>query len=250
MDLTTIIILILAGLVAGFINTLAGSGSMITLPLLIFLGLPANVANGTNRIAIFLQSIVGLAKFQKKKVLHWKNGLYLSIIATVGAIFGAITATQISAENMETIIGILLFVMLFSIFLKPKKWMKEFEEGTTTKTIPWWNYILFLGIGFYGGFIQMSTGILILTSLVLGANYDLIRANALKLLIVILYTPFAIYIFYVNNQIDWTYGLVLAIGNIAGAWIAASLALKNGVAVVRWVLIITVLASAVKLLFF
>ena len=101
MELTTIGLLILAGLFAGFINTLAGSGSLITLPLLIFLGLPANVANGTNRIAVFLQSIVGLVKFQQKKVLDKKKGLYLSIIATCGAILGALLATQINAETVS-----------------------------------------------------------------------------------------------------------------------------------------------------
>jgi uncharacterized membrane protein YfcA len=195
MELTTIGLLILAGLFAGFINTLAGSGSLITLPLLIFLGLPANVANGTNRIAVFLQSIVGLVKFQQKKVLDKKKGLYYTNIRL-------------------------------------------------------WNYIAFFFIGFYGGFIQLSTGILILCSLVLGANYDLIRANALKLLIIVLYSPIVIYIFYVNDQIDWYYGLVLAIGNVGGAWIAAGLALKKGVVFVRWILILAVIVSAIKLIFF
>jgi uncharacterized membrane protein YfcA len=250
MELTTIGLLILAGLLAGFINTLAGSGSLITLPLLIFLGLPANVANGTNRIAVFLQSIVGLVKFQQKKVLDKKKGLYLSIIATCGAILGALLATQISAENMEKIIGVLLIVMLFSVFLNPRKWKKEYKTENLDTNIRLWNYIAFFFIGFYGGFIQLSTGILILCSLVLGANYDLIRANALKLLIVVLYSPIVIYIFYVNDQIDWYYGLVLAIGNVGGAWIAAGLALKKGVLFVRWILIIAVIISAIKLIFF
>ncbi|RME71099.1 MAG: sulfite exporter TauE/SafE family protein, partial [Chloroflexi bacterium] len=77
--------IIAAGFVAGFINTLAGSGSLVTLPLLIFAGLPANVANGTNRVAILLQNVVGVSSFRQQKVLDWRGGLKLALPAIIGS---------------------------------------------------------------------------------------------------------------------------------------------------------------------
>jgi uncharacterized membrane protein YfcA len=118
-------ILIIAGILAGFINTLAGSGSLITLPLLIFMGLPANVANATNRIGIFLQSAVGAATFRHQKVFDYKEGIWFAIPATFGSLAGAIAAVNLSSNLMETIIGGLLFFMFFIVLYKPEKWIQE-----------------------------------------------------------------------------------------------------------------------------
>jgi uncharacterized membrane protein YfcA len=108
-------ILIIAGIVAGFINTLAGSGSLITLPLLMFMGLPANIANATNRIGIILQSAVGAASFRQQKVFDYKEGIWFAVPATFGSLAGAIAAVNLSSDLMEKIIGGLLFFMFFMV---------------------------------------------------------------------------------------------------------------------------------------
>ena len=118
------VLIIGAGLIAGFINTLAGSGSLLTLPLLIFIGLPPNVANGTNRIAIMLQSLVGSMGFRKQGSLDLKTGLLLGIPSVVGSIAGALIALAISSKMMERVVGILLIIMFFVVLFKPEVWLK------------------------------------------------------------------------------------------------------------------------------
>jgi hypothetical protein len=241
------IAVIAAGLLCGFINTLAGSGSLITLPLLIFIGLPANIANGTNRVAILMQNIVGVSSFHQQKVLDFRRGLLLSIPAIGGAIIGALIAADLDEEMMRKVIGVLMVIMFFVIIIRPKRWLEGHPELAGRK-IGILQTILFFLIGIYGGFIQAGVGIFLLAGLVLGAGYDLVRGNAVKVLIILVFTIFALIIFVINDQVQWIVGFILAIGNMLGAWIASRLAVKKGAPFVRWILIIIVAASAVKLL--
>jgi uncharacterized membrane protein YfcA len=239
-------LIVLAGVFAGFINTLAGSGSLITLPLLIGLGLPANVANGTNRIAILLQNVVGVSSFKKQKVLDFRSSVKLVIPAVIGSVIGAIIAVDLNEEVMRKTIGGLLVFMFFIILWKPSKWLRE-QQGKSP--LPYWlRAIIFFLIGIYGGFIQAGVGFFLLSGLVLGAGYDLVRANAVKVLIILTYTAFALAVFIFNDQVNYTYGLILAAGNMIGAFLGASVAVKWGPKFVRYLLLITVLVAAAKLL--
>lgn len=241
-----IVLLVVAGVVVGFINTLAGSGSLISLPLLIFLGLPANVANGTNRVAILMQTVVSTSSFYKGRKLLPRSDARVAIPAGIGAIAGALLAVDTRPELLERIIGIVLILMLILIILKPKRFLEQHEPTVKNPVL---NFIVFLGIGFYGGFIQAGVGIFILMGLALSAGYDLVRANAVKNLIVLLYTPLALLIFALSGQVNWYAGLVLAAGNMIGAWLASRAAMKHGAGFVRWLLIVVIVASAAKLLF-
>jgi len=243
-----VILIVVVGFVAGYINTLAGNGSLITLPMLIFLGLPANVANGTNRIAIFLQNVVGVGSFYQQKQLNLKKDGIIALPAVAGAILGALVAVDINEQMMETIIGIIIVAMLILMLLKPKQFLQA--EGKLKQKTPWYAYLIFFVIGFYGGFIQAGTGLFILMGLSMSAGYDLVKANAVKLLIVLIYTPFAIYVFFMHDQIHWVAGLILAAGNMGGAFLASRMAVKHGAGFVRYVLIFIMAISAIKLLFF
>jgi uncharacterized membrane protein YfcA len=236
-----------AGFASGFINTLAGSGSLITLPLLIFLGLPATVANGTNRVAILLQNIVGVSSFRQQKVLDLRGGLLLAVPAIIGSLVGAQIAVNLDEETMRQVIGVLMVVMLVVILVRPKRWLVG-HEGDTSRRTGWVNLTIFFFIGVYGGFIQAGVGIFLLAGLVLGAGYDLVRANAVKLLIVLCFTIFALAVFVINDQVRWSVGLILAVGNMLGAWVASRMAVKRGAGFVRWILIAVVAISAVILL--
>jgi hypothetical protein len=241
------IALIIAGLAAGFINTVAGSGSLITLPLLIYIGLPANVANGTNRIGILFQTLVGVGSFQRQGMLEWRQALIPTIPAVIGAIVGAQIAVDLNELVMRRVIGVLMVFMLVLMIVNPDRWLRE---AATSRRIHsgWLGWIVMFGVGLYGGFIQVGIGVILLAGLVLGAGYDLVRANAVKLLIVLCYTPFAIAVFIRGDQVAWAPGLILAIGSMAGAWIAARMAVQKGVRFVRWFLIVVVVVSAVELL--
>jgi uncharacterized membrane protein YfcA len=243
------ILVVLAGMAAGFINTLAGSGSLITLPLLMFLGLPANVANGTNRISVLFQSMVGSAGFMRQKQLDIKTGLWLAIPTVIGSVAGALFALKLNDLMMKRAIGILLVVMFFMVLFKPEIWLKGKQSGGPVK-MKWLTFLIFFVIGLYGGFIQAGVGFFLLGGLVMGVGFDLIKANALKNLLVFLFTPFALVVFIVNHQVDYKAGLILAAGSMLGAWIATKIAVGRGTEFVRYVLLIAILGSAVKLIFF
>lgn len=239
-------LIVIAGIFAGFINTLAGSGSLITLPLLIGLGLPANVANGTNRIAILLQNVVGVSSFKKQKVLDFRSSVKLVIPAVIGSVIGAMIAVDINEEIMRKTIGGLLLFMFFVILWKPSRWLRE-QQGKAP--LPYWlRAIIFFFIGIYGGFIQAGVGFFLLSGLVLGAGYDLVRANAVKVLIILVYTAFALAVFIYNDQVNYTYGFILAAGNMIGAFLGAKVAVKWGPEFVRYLLLVTVIVAAAKLL--
>lgn len=246
MDFLQLTLLILAGFAAGFINTLAGSGSLITLPLLIFLGLPANVANGTNRVSVLLQNIVGVRAFRKTNILDLRGVLHLGIPAFLGSIIGARIAVNLNDELMETVIGIVMVGMLFVILLRPQKWLVGTLIKIDTPGIR--NYLIFFFIGIYGGFIQAGVGIFLIAGLVLGIGYDIVRANAVKVGIVLTFTIGALIVFIINNQVNWEAGLLLSIGSMAGAWAGAKVAIEKGAVWVRRLLIIVVIISAANLL--
>ncbi|MDX9857839.1 MAG: sulfite exporter TauE/SafE family protein [candidate division Zixibacteria bacterium] len=240
-------LVIAAGFACGFINTLAGSGSLITLPLLIFLGLPANVANGTNRVAILLQTAVGTWSFHQQGVLHLKRGLILALPAIVGAVLGAQVAVNLDERMLRHAIGVLMLVMFVILLVRPKRWLQG-HQGLTDKPVSVVQLLVFFAIGFYGGFIQAGVGLFLLAGLVLGAGFDLVKANAVKVLINLVFTVFALGVFLLNDQVDWFVGLILAAGNMLGAWVAARMAVQRGAAFVRWLLIAVVLLSAAVLL--
>ena len=246
MSVFEIAVLIISGVLVGFINTLAGGGSIISLSVLMMLGLPASVANGTNRIAIAVQTFAAVSSFKQQKVLEVKKGLILAIPAVVGSVIGAWIAVDINEVVFERAIAIIMLVMLVFILYKPQNWIKE-QTKLTSKKLAFWQIVLFFLIGLYGGFIHVGIGYFLLAAIVLSAGYELVKANAIKVLIVLLYTPFTIVVFIINNQIEWVYGLVMTIGNIAGALIASRIAVKKGAAFVRWVIIIIILFTSAHL---
>ncbi len=248
MEWYIILMVIGAGLLAGFINTLAGSGSLVSLPLLIFLGLDPSTANGTNRIAILLQNIVGVGSFHKEKQIEWKTDIRFAFPALLGAIIGSLIAVEIDEDIMGKVIGIVMIIMLVVILLNPKKLLKDNKEISSEKI--WLKYIVFFFVGIYGGFIQAGVGIFILLGIAYTTGINLVRANAVKLLIILLYTPIALAIFIYFGQVNWKYGLILAVGNMIGAFLGTKVAIKQGPKFIRWVLIGIIIISAGKLLFF
>jgi len=242
-----ILLIIAVGIFVGFINTIAGSGSLITLPLLMFLGLPANVANGTNRINVLLTSLVGVASFRHQKVFKIGDNIWLALPAIVGAIIGALIAVDLNEAILERIIGVLMVVLLFTIFYKPTAWLKKYSESHE-KPFSAWQYVFMFFVGLYGGFIQISTAIFILVSLVLKSGFDLVKANAVKLFVIFSYTIFALGIYVYNQQVHFVVGLLLGVGSMLGSYIATKMAVNKGVGFIRIVLVLVVVVSAIKFL--
>ncbi len=240
------LVIVAVGIVAGIINTLAAGGSLLTLPVLMALGLPPNMANGTNRIAIFLQNVVGVRQFHKEKVMDFPSGFKVGIPAAVGAIAGAFIAVNLNDEVMKLAIAGVMILVFFLILLKPNRWINSHESHPP---IPYWvQVIVFFFVGVYGGFIQAGVGFFLLTSLVLGSGFELVKANALKLLIILLYTPLALLIFFMNGDVNLWIGLVLAVGNMTGAWIGTKIAVKWGAVLIRYFVLVAILVASTKLI--
>ncbi len=219
------VLALFASILAGFINTLVGSGSLIMIPLLMSMGLPAQTANGTNRVAILFQSMVGANTFFKTKKIIIGDGWWLISSCTLGALVGAWLATQLDAKLFEQFIGILLILMLVLILLKPEKWMKDNPDKTEkNKTFAALITMFFTGI--YGGFVQGGVGIFLLAGLVMVSDYRLSKANAIKLIIVLAYALPVLIIFILYDQVDWFLGLFTAVGQSIGAYLGAKFALK------------------------
>lgn len=239
----------LAGAIAGIINTLAGNGSVVTLSLLLFLGLDPRVANGTNRLGAITQTGTALLTFGNggKVGALTRRMKWVLLVTLAGALIGAKVATDIDKDLLERVIGALMVVMLGVILVNPKRWLREASEVVRIHTPL--TLILFFGIGFYAGFIQMGMGILFLALLVLRTHFSLVDANIIKLILVFaLIVPVTV-IFLMAGQINWPLGITLAIGQSIGAWFAARFALQHPRANV-WVhrlLILMVLAAIVKL---
>ena len=241
-----IIALIVSGVLVGFINTLAGGGSIISLSILMFLGLPASIANGTNRIAILGQTLTAATSFKHQKVLELRKGIILGIPAIIGSMIGVWIAVDINEKVFEIAIAVIMLFMMFFILFKPDKFLygrKELME----KKIGFTQILIFFLIGIYGGFIHVGVGYFLLAGIVVGAGYDLVKANAIKVLIILLYTPFTLVIFILDDQINWRYGLTMAIGTLVGAYIASRLAVRKGVNFVRWVIVIVILITSAQL---
>ena len=246
MTVTEIVVVVLAGVLAGFINTLSGGGSIITLSLLILLGFPANIANGTNRINIFFQTLSSVGSFARQKMFSSMKPFWLGIPATLGSVAGAVVAVDVNQKVIEVAMAASMVIMTFFLFYKPDRWLKG-KPDLLAGNLRWWHFALFFAVGFYGGFIQVGIGYFLLMALVLAIGYDLVEANAVKNLIVFLYAIFALAVFVINGQVNYLYGLILSAGSIVGALIASYLAIKKGAPFIRAVISASVLLTLLQI---
>lgn len=234
------------GTLTGFINVMAGGGSSLTLPVLIFLGLESAVANGTNRVAIFLQNLSALLSFRQEHMKEFKTSMKLAAFALPGAITGAIIAVRIDNYLFQKILGfVILGVMLTIIVPRKNNWHSNNQQSPMHA---WLIYPAIFVIGFYGGFMQVGTGFLMMAALSYILHMDLVRVNLHKVTIIGIYTVPALLIFIVSGDVNWFFGLSLAAGNAFGAWWSAKISIKKGEKVIRFVLVIAMIIMSLKLL--
>ncbi|MCF7826223.1 MAG: sulfite exporter TauE/SafE family protein [Candidatus Marinimicrobia bacterium] len=247
LSLLNLIAVLLIGACAGFINILAGGGSFLTLPLLIFLGLPPNLANGTNRLAILMQNSFAVGRFMKKKVNPGKFALKAALFAVPGGIIGAWLATLVSNSQFKLSLALVMIVMsLFTLFSSNKQTGDPLDPQSYAGSWLGPGIAYFL-VGIYGGYIQAGVGFLVITVL-LWQNINLVHGNAVKLTIIFFFTAIALIIFAWNGQVNWGMGFMLGIGNMIGAWLGTHVAIKKGHAFIKHVVTVAVIGFAIKLL--
>ena len=243
------VLLIVVGFAVGFINTVAGGGTLLSLPVLIFLGLPPNVANGTNRVAILIQTAFAIAGFKSKGVTTFPFNTYLGVSALLGAIIGASIAVDIDGAVFNKILAVIMIAVILIIVFKPKIDLKDVHERITGKYL-WLGMLVFFFFGIYGGFINAGLGFIIILFLHFFNHMSLVRANATKVAVVCIYTLSALVVFILNDKVNWAVGFVLAIGNATGAWIASRVSVNKGDGFIKTFLLVVVGIMAIKLWFF
>jgi uncharacterized membrane protein YfcA len=196
-DIESILILFGVGMVAGIINVMAGGGSTLTLPALIFLGLDGTVANGTNRIAILIQNFFAVYSFKREKFSKFKISFKMSLFTLPGALIGAIAASKIEGEVFEKILGVVMIGIIITMVIPQKR--KNFVDEISK--IPWLVYLAMFGIGFYGGFIQVGVGFLLMAVLHYLLKENLVLVNVHKVFIVFIYTIPAFIVFVFTDSI-------------------------------------------------
>ncbi len=239
-------LLIPAGFAAGIINTIAGGGSFLTLPALqLFCGLDLKAANGTNRIAILLSSASASATFHKHGHLDRRLAVRLAVPTLLGVPAGAMLAIKLPITAIEPIFGLLFLTMAIVTAANPKRLLATTENQ---KDLPWWAYAVFFAIGVYVGFIQAGMGILLLLAMHFVGVGSLVESNGIKNLIGFLVTLTAVVVFVAYNQVHWLPGCIMAIGNIAGGFVGARLAIKKGNKLILGVLLVVMVGTGLKLL--
>lgn len=245
MELINYFFVLGAGILAGFINVFAGGGSLITLPVLIFTGLPTAVANGTNKVGLLFGGLSGATNFHKNKIVTFKEVLPLVPFAVAGSLLGSHFAIAMSDAVFKVILSVVMLLVLILTLFKPHKILIR-KLGRRDNA-----FILYIGFfitGFYGGFVQAGMGFLIITVLSLCTSYDLIKINGLKVNIggvVIVLLSLVVFIWY--GKVNYLLGVILAVGNGIGAWMASSLAVNSGEKIAQPILIVMVVIMAVKL---
>ncbi|MFT7389667.1 MAG: putative membrane protein YfcA [Candidatus Endobugula sp.] len=242
-------ILIVTGLFAGVINTLAGGGSNLTLPALMLTGMPADIANATNRVGVFLQCSVGVKGYAQHGKIPTHDLAWILIPNMVGGVVGAIAAAILPATLLKPLllsamIGVALVILIFPSVISP-------PEGTQVQKMKErpsaWIALFFVGI--YGGFVQAGVGFLLITALAGTLRYDMVRSNALKLVCSLAFTGVALLVFIVDDLVQWLPGLVLAVGMMAGAGIAVKISLDISQKTMKWFLLVMTLAASAAAMF-
>jgi uncharacterized protein len=245
-----IITLLLLGYIAGIINVLAGGGSNLTLPALMVLGMPADVANATNRVGIFMQGVWGIKSFHGHGQLPLHDIKALFIPLSIGGILGALAASYAPVTYLKPVLLMTMVTMSLIILIRPSVILPE--PGTTPKLVSetpssWGS--LFIS-GFYGSFIQAGVGFVLILALAGSLRYDLVKTNALKLACTVGFTSIALAIFILRDQVSWVPGLILATTMMLGAHHGVKFAIKARPEHLKWFLFIMTLCGSAAALYF
>ncbi|MFC1572491.1 sulfite exporter TauE/SafE family protein [Candidatus Eisenbacteria bacterium] len=237
--------LVAGGILCGIINALAGGGSFVTLPLLLLIGLPPQIANATNRVAITLQCGAGVATYHRHGVRPWRHLPPIAIAAGLGALLGAYLAAHIDETAFRRVAALLFVFMIATVFIDAKRWAKGDSQGRIKPYL----YPVFFLMGIYGGFLQAGLGTLLISTFVLLGGFDVVSGNALKFSLAFVFTAVALALFAGVGHVRWLHGLCLAIGTMTGGIIGARLVMAKGARWVRVVVVLSAIGAILKLLF-
>jgi uncharacterized membrane protein YfcA len=247
-ELWQIGLIAVVGVAGGFVNVLAGGGSLLTVPVMVFLGMPGPVANGTNRIGILAQNITAVVTFARSGFKDFKLSLSLSACAIPGAVAGALLGVNLEGVWFNRALALIMVgVMVVMHFDRNPPESAKDHQPTPRQLLH--GHLLMVGVGFWGGFIQLGVGFIIMPVLNRVMGLDLVRTNMHKVFIVATYTVVALLIFASQLELLWIVGIALAVGNSIGGYLGTRFAINKGEQMIRRVLNLVLVVFVIKLLF-
>jgi uncharacterized protein len=217
--------LVAAGLACGLVNTLASSGSAISLPVLLMFGLSPLDANATNRLSVLFGSLMALRTFHAKGQVKWRAGLKMAIPGTLGSVAGVLAAERLPSRGMALVITAAVMAAFLLLVTKLRKVIERPQASDARITAA--GLFALLGVGFWLGFIVLDGATYLLLVLILMFHFDLIRANALKALLCVPTTLVPILMFAGHGSIRWPEGLLMSAGSMVGGYIGARLTMHE-----------------------
>ncbi len=248
MEIWQIIVLALVGVIAGWLNVMAGGGSLLTVPVMLFMGVPGPVANGTNRIAILAQNVSAVTAFHRRGFADFRLSFSLAAAAALGAVGGASLGVRLEGEWFDRVLA-LVMVGVMILMATGHDRVKPVGGDAKAKNLLL-GHVLMVGAGFWGGFIQIGVGFVLMPILHRVMGLDLVRVNMHKVFVVLVFTIVALAIFASQLELLWWTGAGLAVGNSIGGWLGAHTTIKHGETLIRRVLYLALSAFIIKLLFF
>lgn len=243
MEAIHVVLLLGGGFLAGIINTMAGGGSLLTVPLLVFADVPGNAANGSNRVGVLAGSMSATDTFRRLGVAGWAGIGRILVPTVVGALVGSVLISQLTDEHFERVFGLVMIPILALSLIKPDP-----QKLQNRPQWSWWvTTVVFFAVGIYGGSIQAGIGLILIVALT-RAGIDIVTTNHIKVIVTFVYTVFALPVFIVNGDVYWLPATVLAAGLAAGSVVGARITVAGGERVVRPVLVVSVIAMSGHLL--
>jgi len=246
-EIWQIFVLGLVGVMAGWLNVMAGGGSLLTVPIMLFMGVPGPVANGTNRIAILAQNITAVNTFRRRGFSDFRLSLSLSAAAALGALGGASVGVHLDGVWFDRVLALVMVAVMVLMATGQDK-VKPVGGDAEPKNL-WLGHLLMVGAGFWGGFIQIGVGFVLMPILHRVMGLDLVRVNMHKVFVVLVFTIVALAVFASRLELLWWTGIGLAVGNSIGGWLGAHTTVAHGEALIRRVLYLALTAFIIKLLF-
>lgn len=243
MEAIHVVLLLGGGFLAGIINTMAGGGSLLTVPLLVFADVGGNAANGSNRVGVLAGSLSATHTFKRLGVAGWVGIGRILVPTIAGAMVGSLLISRLADDSFERVFGVVMIpVLLLSLHKPDPNKLQDRRQWA-----PWLTTLVFFAVGIYGGAIQAGIGLVLIVALT-RAGIDIVTTNHIKVIVTFVYTLFVLPVFIVSGDVYWLPAIVLATGLIVGAFVGARITVAGGERVVRPVLVVSVIAMAGRLL--
>ena len=229
------VVILAAGFVAGVINSIAGGGSLISFPALLWLGRDPIIANATNTIAMWPGSLAGMVGFRRELSTGPRWLLLLVLPALAGGVAGAVLLLRTPETVFERLVPVLIFAA--TMLLAGQEFISRHIRPHRTAGWIVFVFVFQFLVSVYGGYFGAGMGILMLAALGLIGMTDLHQMNGLKNLLAICINGIAAIYFAVSGAVNWRDGVIMALGSIAGGWFGAHMARRLGRVFVRRVVI-------------